>query len=100
MKITLEEALSILGIESFTTQTWKTSTGAFREFYSKEIGETKVLMMSNEFDSTGKGRPDANKEIWVTILDNKSPDKYDYVMQFSNKAPAVSAPGQTYGKGE
>lgn len=98
MKLTLTEGLEILGIQGFQTKTVKQKNGAFREMYAKEHGDIKCLLMSNEFGKDGKGRPDPKKEIWITILDNRDPDKHDYVMQFSNKAPVATEPGQTYGK--
>ena len=99
MKITLEEALSILGIEGFKTTIYPTKNKAnsFREYYAKQFGSPTALIMSNEFGKDKKGKPDPKKEIWVTVLDKKD-DKFDYVLQFSNKAPVEGAEGQEYGK--
>jgi hypothetical protein len=89
MKIHLNEVLDTLGIDSFTPSTHISSTpGKVREYFTKRIGGTSFMLMSNEFtlDKNGKkiGAPNPDKDIWCTILDKKD-DKFELVIQYSNK---------------
>jgi len=102
MKESLEDILDLLGIEGFKTQINKSSKdGMFREYFSSKAGNKTFLLMSNEFtrDKEGKfvGRPNPEEDIWCVMLDKRD-NKYDYVIQYSNKGTSSVAEGSTYGK--